>query len=137
MDASSIKFSLYHRKGSKNWQAQFRDATGHSIQKGTGSSSKLEALWKAADWQANSIPQGKTGVIRPLVDVFAVESVMDSIYHAPLTHKDATRIVDVLQARGLINVKIIPEAFEDTYLYIEYSSCQGASSHPNRRQPCP
>jgi hypothetical protein len=104
VNSSVFQFSIYKRSDSKNWQVQFRDTSGHLIQRGTGTPNKLKAYQIAADWQANGLPTREPSILRPLVDAFTVENALEAARKSPLTPQEAVRIVDILRDRSLVHV---------------------------------
>jgi hypothetical protein len=82
-DSSIFQYSIYKRSDSKNWQVQFRDASGHLVQRGTGTSNKLKACQVAADWRANGLPAPEPSILRPLADVFSAESTIEAALFFP------------------------------------------------------
>lgn len=95
---------------------QFRDGRGLSIQKGTGTSDRLEAYRIASDWQQNGIPQGRSHSRRPIEAIFSSNSILEAIQEAQLTDDDANKIIDLLTKKGLVNVKVLKNAPGDVAL---------------------
>jgi len=95
---------------------QFRDSQGHSIQKGTGTPDKLEAYRIALEWKENGIPQGRTNSRRSIEETFSKELALESIQKAQLTNDDASKIVELLTQKGLVNVRVVKKNSGDVSL---------------------
>jgi integrase len=119
MNANDLQFTIYRRKGSKNWQAQFRDGKGRSVQRGTGTPNRLEAFRIASDWQQNGLPQDRIGSRRQVTEMFSTESLLETVRNAPLSNADAGQIVEILCRRGLVNVQAVKET-RSNILLVKY-----------------
>jgi integrase len=115
------RFSLYPRR--KIFYVQFYNPTTRRYTRGrsTGQTNRDAAAAMAAEWLRNGIPEPRTRQRRAIDELLQVDTIVNAITNSQLTAGDARRIVDILQARGLVEIvaaKAGP-AFEPLISFLE------------------
>ncbi len=114
------RFSVYKRSNSPYYYCQIKNPkTGKYLPpKSTGKVDEDEALLVVADWIKYGMPQ--KGQRRNFEDIFMFSSFMSYVESSTITEKDASRIVNVLKNKGLIESVIFTSDGPDTQPLIPF-----------------
>jgi hypothetical protein len=86
----------------------------------TGETDKLKAQVKVELWKVNGIPTVRLGKVRPLAEVFGIESVIKTIRKAALNSDDALRVVSTLKGVGLIDIVAVKNTGRGAVPFVQF-----------------
>ncbi len=101
------RFSLFLRDEVFYVQFLNPETKKYMTAKSTGKADRDEAVLVVAEWLRDGIPTGRNRKRRSPEDFFSIGTILENIRRSTLTPEDASRIVEALKVKGLIETAIV------------------------------